>query len=166
MAIGQCKGVRIRPYQPADLGRVVELSLRAWAPVHVSIREAHGADIYDALQPDWRAKQQADVEAVVAAPASNVWVVDVDGAVAGFVAVRIHDDGRIGEIEMVAVDPAHQGVGVGTALTTFALDWIRTSGIAVAMVETGADPGHAPARRTYEKAGMKLVPVARYFKRL
>ena len=80
--------------------------------------------------------------------------------------MRIHDDGRIGEIEMVAVDPAHQGVGVGTALTTFALDWIRTSGIAVAMVETGADPGHAPARRTYEKAGMKLVPVARYFKRL
>jgi hypothetical protein len=36
----------------------------------------------------------------------------------------------------------------------------------VAMVETGGDPGHAPARRTYEKAGFSLVPVARYFKAL
>jgi ribosomal protein S18 acetylase RimI-like enzyme len=47
--------------------------------------------------------------------------------------VRIHDDRRIGEIEMLAVDPAHQSVGVGTTLTTYALDWIKASGIAVAM---------------------------------
>jgi GNAT superfamily N-acetyltransferase len=51
-------------------------------------------------------------------------------------------DRRIGEIDMLAVDPPHQGAGIGTALTTFALDWIRASGIAVAMVGTGADPGH------------------------
>ena len=47
-----------------------------------------------------------------------------------------------------------------------ALDWIRTSGIGVAMVGTGGDPGHAPARRAYEKAGMKFVPMARYFMKL
>jgi hypothetical protein len=33
------------------------------------------------------------------------------------------------------------------------------------MVETGGDPGHAPARRTYESAGFRPFPVARYFKR-
>jgi ribosomal protein S18 acetylase RimI-like enzyme len=158
--------VRIRSFEPVDAGPVVDLSLRAWAPVHVSIREALGPDINDALQPDWRARQQTDVEAVLAAPTTTVWVADVGGAVAGFVAVRIHDDNRIGEIEMLAVDPAHQGVGIGTALTVYALDWIKAAGIAVAMVGTGADPGHAPARHTYEKAGMKLVPMARYFKKL
>jgi hypothetical protein len=36
----------------------------------------------------------------------------------------------------------------------------------VAMVETGGDPGHAPARRAYEKAGFALLPIARYFKNL
>jgi GNAT superfamily N-acetyltransferase len=106
------------------------------------------------------------VEEVLAAPTSNVWVADLDANVAGFVAVRIHDDRRIGEIEMLAVDPPHQGAGIGTALTQFALAWIKRSGISVAMVGTGADPGHAPARRTYEKAGMKLVPMARYFMKL
>ena len=158
--------MRIRPFNASDTVAVVDLSLRAWAPVHISIREALGHEINDALQPDWRAKQQSDVEEVLAASTSNVWIADVDARLVGFVAVRIHDDRRVGEIEMLAVDPSHQGAGVGTALTKFALDWIREAGIRVAMVGTGADPGHAPARRTYEKAGMKLVPMARYFMKL
>ena len=156
----------IRPFEDGDIVAVVDLSLRSWAPVHVSIREALTPEINDALQPDWRALQKRDVRDVLSAPTSNVWVADVDGVVAGFVAVRIHDDRRIGEIDMLAVDPPHQGVGVGTALTEFALAWIKASGISVAMVGTGADPGHAPARRTYEKAGMTLVPMARYFMKL
>ena len=90
----------------------------------------------------------------------------MDQGVVGFVAVELHADGRIGEIHMLAVDPAHQRAGIGTALTEFALAWIKDSGVGVAMVGTGADPGHAPARRTYEKAGMRLVPMARYFKKL
>ena len=37
----------------------------------------------------------------------------------------------------------------------------------VAMVEKkGEEPGHAAARRTYEKAGYVLLPIARYFKYL
>jgi hypothetical protein len=36
----------------------------------------------------------------------------------------------------------------------------------VAMIETGGDPGHAPARRVYEKADYTLIPNARYFKAL
>ena len=158
--------MRIRPFNTSDTAAVVDLSLRAWAPVHISIREALGPEINDALQPDWRAKQHGDVTEVLSAATSNVWVADMDGSVGGFVAVRIHADRRIGEIEMLAVDPPHQGAGIGTALTEFALDWIRSSGTSIAMVGTGADPGHAPARRTYEKAGMKLVPMARYFMKL
>ena len=54
----------------------------------------------------------------------------------------------------------------GTRLTTFALDRMRDAGMNVAMVETGGDPGHAPARRSYEKAGFTLLPIGRYFKAL
>jgi hypothetical protein len=34
------------------------------------------------------------------------------------------------------------------------------------MVETGGEPGHAAARRTYEKAGYVILPIARYVKNL
>jgi GNAT superfamily N-acetyltransferase len=67
---------------------------------------------------------------------------------------------------MLAVDPDHQGHGVGTALTGFATDWLRGAGMQVAMVETGGDSGHAPARRVYEKADYRPLPVIRYFKAL
>jgi hypothetical protein len=43
---------------------------------------------------------------------------------------------------------------------------MKAAGMSVAMVETGGDPGHAPARYTYEKMGFGLFPVARYFKKL
>ncbi|AXB42934.1 GNAT family N-acetyltransferase [Amycolatopsis albispora] len=65
-----------------------------------------------------------------------------------------------------AVDPAYQRRGIATALTEHALRWFTENGLTLAMVETGGDPGHAPARRTYERAGFTQLPIARYFRRL
>jgi ribosomal protein S18 acetylase RimI-like enzyme len=105
------------------------------------------------------------VEDVCAAQKGPVWVAEVDGDAVGFVAIEVYDLGRsMGEISMLAVDPEHQGVGIGTALTEFALDRLKDAGMTVAMVETGGDPGHTAARRTYEKAGYVQLPIARYFK--
>jgi hypothetical protein len=36
----------------------------------------------------------------------------------------------------------------------------------VVLVSTGGDIGHAPARRTYEKAGFTPMPAVHYFKAL
>jgi ribosomal protein S18 acetylase RimI-like enzyme len=145
---------------------VVNLSLRAWAPVFASIERAMGSEIFGQLHPDWRADQRQAVEDACAAQKLQVWVAEVGASTVGFVAVELHHDKNIGEIYMLAVDPDYQGNGIGTALTEFALDQIKDAGMAVAMVETGGDPGHAAARRTYEKAGYVQLPIARYFKKL
>ncbi len=70
----------------------------------------------------------------------------------------------MGEVYVLAVDPTHQGKGVGTALMQHSLERARSRGMRMMMVETGDDPGHAPARRVYEGAGFERWPVARYFK--
>jgi GNAT superfamily N-acetyltransferase len=67
---------------------------------------------------------------------------------------------------MIAVDPDFQRRRIAGALTEHSLAWLRQAGMTTVMVETGGDPGHAPARRTYESAGFRLLPVARYFKKL
>jgi GNAT superfamily N-acetyltransferase len=158
-------GSVIREYRTDDLEAVVRLSLDAWAPVFVSIREVMGTELFDRMHgDDWRDYQRRSVESVLADHAMNVGIAEDDGAVIGFVAVVIHADRHMGEIVMLAVAPEHQTQGVGTELTTMATDWIRDAGMPIAMIETGGDPGHAPARRTYEKAGYTLTPVARYFK--
>ena len=158
---------QIRSFEDRDAGAVVDLSLRAWTPVFASIERAFGSEIFGRLHPDWREDQRQAVEAVCASEETRVWVAEVNGVVVGFVAAKVFDPERgMGETYMLAVDSDYQGGGIGTALTEFALDRLRDAGMTVAMVETGGDPGHAAARRTYEKAGYVHVPVARYFKNL
>ena len=160
-------GARIRSLEDRDVQAVIDLSLRAWAPVFASLERVLGSAVFGRLHPDWTMDQQRAVEEICAAPETQVWIAEVDGTVVGFVATGVFDPERsMGEISMVAVDPDRQGEGVGTALTEFALERLEEAGMTVAMVETGGDPGHAPARHTYEKAGFTLLPIARYFKNL
>ena len=86
-----------------------------------------------------------------------------DGLLAGFVAFVPDPDSGMGVVEMLGVDPDEQRRGIGTRLTEHAYAELRAAGMRVAMVETGGDPGHAGARRTYERAGGTLLPIARYF---
>ena len=155
----------VRPYREPDAEAVVALALRAWEPVFDSIRGTLDPAVYGVFYPDgWRAHQRAAVEGSLAD--HTAWVAEHDGAVVGFVTATLRPDDDLGEVHMVAVDPDVQRRGVGAALTDRAVAWMREAGVALAMVETGADPGHGPARRTYERAGFGLWPVARYFKRL
>lgn len=159
-------GPTIRPLAPADIAAVVEFSLRAWAPVFESFRAVLGERVYQALYPDWSSSQARDVEAVCQDDAAAVWVAEQQGRPVGYVAVRIDADAQTGEIYMLAVDPSVQRQGIGTALTSFAVQQLRDAGVGLAVVGTGGDPGHAPARRVYEKAGFVGLPLVRYYVRL
>ncbi len=159
--------MQIEPYVPHHFNAVIRLSLRAWAPVFKSLQTVMNADVYQAFYPDsWRVSQQKAVENACAAEDTNVWVAIDKAVIAGFVAIKLDDESSMGEIYMIAIDPDFQGHGIGTALTEFALAWMKEAGMTIAMVETGGDPGHAPARHTYEKAGFERLPIVRYFKKL
>lgn len=156
----------IRAYRPPDEQPVVELSLRAWAPVFASVEAILGGELSFRLHGDWRQYQERAVRRTLGDHDMTVWVADT-GQVIGFVAARIADAERsLGEIYMVAVDPDSQRRGVGTALTEHATSWIRDAGMLVAMIATGGDPGHAAARRVYEKAAYTPLPTAGYFRSL
>ncbi|NJL40396.1 MAG: GNAT family N-acetyltransferase [Leptolyngbyaceae cyanobacterium RM2_2_4] len=159
--------MQIKPYDPHQLDAVIRLSLRAWSPVFDSIQNVLDAEVYQQFYPNgWRVSQQKAVADVCAAEDTNVWVAMDAGFTVGFVAVKLHLEDSMGEVYMVAVDPDFQGRGIGTALMEFAMDWMKQAGMAIAMVETGCDSGHAPARHTYEKLGFGLFPTAKYFKKL
>lgn len=158
--------MNLRPYAPADEAEIIDLSLRAWAPVFASIERVMSPELYREFhQPDWHTTQRESVQATLRDEAVQTWVCLRDGHVVGFVSIRRASE-QIGEIYMVAVDPNHQRQGLGDALVSKALELIRAHGATVAMVDTGGDPGHAPARRTYEKTGFELWPAAKYFKLL
>lgn len=155
----------IRDCRPEDHDEIVELSLRAWAPVFASVGEVLGEELNTLLHgTDWREHQARDVRAALEDTAKRVWVAEHASRVIGFAAAAVVDDARrIGEIHMVAVDPDAQRHGIGSSLTKRATAWLRERGMRVAMIGTGGDPGHAPARRVYERLGFRLFPSAQYF---
>ncbi len=69
--------------------------------------------------------------------------------------LRLHGDWR-----------EYQAGAVRDTLSAHATEWLRERGMRVAMVESGADPGHAAARRVYAAADYTRLGVARYFKAL
>jgi ribosomal protein S18 acetylase RimI-like enzyme len=160
--------MRIRACSTADHDAIVALSLRAWAPVFESVDGVLGEALSKLLHgDDWRVHQAGEVRETLADASQSVWVAEVAEQVVGFAAARAVDRPRlIGEITMLAVDPAAQRRGVGKALTDRAAKWLCDQGMRVAIVETGGEAGHAPARRVYEQAGFRVLPIARYFREL
>jgi ribosomal protein S18 acetylase RimI-like enzyme len=96
----------------------------------------------------------------------TTWVAEVAGRVVGFVVYELNDKTRTGEVQLLAVHPEYQNQGVGTELNLFALQKLKEGGMILAVVGTGGDEGHAPARRSYEKAGYTGLPAVRYYKDL
>jgi len=157
----------IRSVASEDVAALMELAVLAWEPVFASFRHILGPEIYPILYPNWRQRQREAVARVCTDGAGfTVLVAEVDGAAVGFIAYAVDPSERTGEVELLAVHPNHQNRGIGTALNAYVLDEMKARGVQLAVVGTGGDPGHAPARRSYEKAGYTGLPLVRYYRAL
>ena len=158
--------VTLRPLTDADVDAVVAFSLDAWAPVFAGLEQVMGPQAYRFVYPDWRTAQAAAVAEVCRS--LDAWVADVDDAPVGFVAVRWTEEGAtpVGEVEMIAVAPAHQRAGIAGRLLERALAEMRARGVPLAVLGTGGDDGHAPGRALYERHGVTGPPLVRYHRTL
>ena len=159
--------IEIREFREHDLEAIVEFSLRAWQPIFASVRDVLGDDIFLRLHPDWKANQADAVRSSCTNDARDVFVAVANGRPVGFVAVALNAfNERMGVIDIIGVDPDYQRRGISSRLTEVATEHMRSRDMDIAVVETGGDPGHAPARAAYETAGFTLLPIARYFRLL
>jgi GNAT superfamily N-acetyltransferase len=159
--------VNVRHVRDTDVAALVELTLLAFVPVFDSFRRLLGPAVYPLIWPDWKRSQREAVETMCSdSSATVVLVAELDGDPVGFAAYEIRAPGDTGEVLLVAVHPDHQGGGIGTQLVEQALEGMKAAGVRLAVIEAGGDSSHAPARRSYEKAGGVGLPLVRYFKNL
>jgi ribosomal protein S18 acetylase RimI-like enzyme len=159
--------MRIRPMRDNESEDLVRLAVLAWPPVFRSFEQILGRAIYLLIWPEWRTNQGDAVRRVCSdCEGTTVLVAEVDGAIAGFLAYRLDTQDKTGTVRLLAVHPEFQNRGIATELNKFAIKQMKESGMRLACVETGGDPSHAPARRAYEKAGYKGLPIVRYYQDL
>ena len=159
--------IHYRSYIETDLNNIVELSLLAWQPVFRSFEQVLGPKIYPILYPDWLESQKDVVEKICKDHEKyHTLVAEVDNQVIGFLVYDLNQDNRTGEVQLLAVHPEYQNQGIGTVLNEIALQKMSAAGMKLAVVGTGGEEGHAPARRSYEKAGYTPLPLVRYYKDL
>jgi ribosomal protein S18 acetylase RimI-like enzyme len=157
--------LKIRLFKNNDIKDVVELTVLAFEPVFISFEKILGPKIYPILYPDWHKLQTEGVEKLGTNAKISFWVAEVEGKVVGFIAYELYED-KTSEVQLLAVHPDFQNHGIGTELNTFALQKMKESGMKLSVVGTGGDESHAPARKSYEKAGYTGLPLVRYYKGL
>jgi GNAT superfamily N-acetyltransferase len=144
----------IRPLEPGDIPTLQSIRQAAFEPVFSSFRSIVGEEIA-ALSLSQADAEQAKLLDDMCVPGSGhqVLVVTLGGETVGFVSYTLDAERRTGEIGLNAVHPDQAGKGIGTWMYVYVLERMKELGMALAVVGTGGDPSHAPARRSYEKAG-------------
>ena len=144
----------IREFEPNDLARLQEIRAAAFRPIFRSFRRIVGKAIAEVAFAAAEQEQADLLDRYCGAESDReVLVVEIDPDIVGFCALTCDQDSKVGEIDLNAVHPDHQGKGIGTWMFEAALERMRAAGMKVATVGTGGDPSHAFARRAYAKAG-------------
>lgn len=147
-------GVTLRPAVPADA--------RAVAEVHVRSRTHAYADL---LEPRALAERTVETETErwaghLEAGATETWVAEVSGRIAGFVTVGAGEDAdatpQTGAVHALYVDPPAQGAGVGSQLLEHAEARLRAHGRSEVILWVYAENGLA--RAFYERHGWTVDP--------
>jgi mycothiol synthase len=80
-------------------------------------------------------------------------IAEAEGAVAGFALTRVWSAERVGFVDVLAVHPAHQGRGIGTALLGHAFVVYAAAGLREAQLGVATD--NPRALGLYERIGMR-----------
>lgn len=146
----------IRPYQPEDFPRMVQIAREAWKEIFAGFREQIGDELYHILYENkYQDKEYQLRETVTKAPA-HCRICERNGKIVGFITFNYDDKRKIGIICNNAADRVCGEKGIGQEMYQAVLKIFRDNGMLAAMVSTGLDEGHRPARTAYQRAGFLL----------
>jgi ribosomal protein S18 acetylase RimI-like enzyme len=124
----------IREFHPDDLPRLQEILVAAFDGVSIDqgienrFGEIHGRN--------WQWRKSRHLDEDVRADAAGVFVLEIDGIVAGCITTRIDREAGIGLIPNLAVAEEHRGRGFGRMLLEHVLERFRRAGLTHARIET------------------------------
>ena len=134
---GEPAALHFPPARPEDHGRLLDIWEAAVRPTHLFLTEA---DIED-LRPQ--------VREAFAGVAELYLALDPQGVPAGFMGLTPPDGRNPARVEMLFVDPASHGQGLGTALLQMAQD-------KYSVLELEVNEGNASGADFYRRRGFEV----------
>jgi ribosomal protein S18 acetylase RimI-like enzyme len=126
--------MQIRPYQPADLPVLKQITVEAFTGVSID----HGIEQqFGAINGhDWRWRKARHLDDDAARDPAGVFVAEDTGRIVAYITTWQDREGGIGHIPNIAIRPDYRGQGLGRLLIEHALAHFRTSGLTHAKIET------------------------------
>jgi ribosomal protein S18 acetylase RimI-like enzyme len=154
-----------------DLGAIDELTAVGYRGIWESYVAMLGADCYEAVRHDpdltWEERKQRQNRDLFSRHPDQVWVLEDESGVFGFVTFWLFAEQAYGHIDNNAVRPDCAGQGWATFMYRHVLQHFRDLGLRFAHVDTGLDPAHDAARRAYVAVGFdREVPTVEYWQDL
>ena len=126
----------IRSFCPDDLEAIKAITIEGFEGVSVE----HGIELQfgEIAGHDWRWRKARHVDEDVKEHAAGIFVAEVDSKILGYISTRLDPEAGKGRIPNLAVAASARGQGIGRKLIGHALDYFRTEGMGVAVIETMA----------------------------
>jgi ribosomal protein S18 acetylase RimI-like enzyme len=169
--IAEREGVVLREAREEDLPMVDSLTIEGYGPIQESYVAMIGAETYEAVRHEpeltWEQRKCAQNRRLFERHPDQVWVLDSEGDVFGYVTFWVFPEQSYGHIDNNAVRGDEAGLGWATFMYRHVLERFRALGLRFAHVDTGLDDAHVPARRAYEAVGFdRRVPIVEYWQNL
>jgi ribosomal protein S18 acetylase RimI-like enzyme len=164
-------GAVLRGAREGDFEAIDRLTAEGYGPIQESYVAMIGAETYAAVRHEpeltWDERKCAQNRRLFSSHPDQVWVLERDGDVFGFVTFWLFPERSYGHIDNNAVRADSAGQGWATFMYRHVLDRFRELGLRFAHVDTGLDDAHGAARRAYEAVGFdRQVPIVEYWQDL
>jgi ribosomal protein S18 acetylase RimI-like enzyme len=161
----------LRVATEADLDAIDVLTVDGYRAIQESYVAMLGEDCYDEVRPQpelrWDERKTRQNRDLFADHPDQLWVLERDGDVFGFVGFWLFPTQSYGHIDNNAVRADEAGHGWATFMYRQVPDHFREQGLRFAHVDTGLDDAHIPARRAYEAVGFdRALPNVDYWQDL
>lgn len=145
---------KIRPFQSSDLPALKQMAGRLHRDSRFFVDPHFSESRSRSLFEIW-------IEKSCLNPMDRVLVSELDGTPVGYIAC--HRDGAEGQVQLIAVDSAAQGKGIGTNLIQAALSWFSEAGVSLVTVVTQGR--NLPAQKLYQKCGFSTQSMQLWYHR-
>lgn len=138
----------IRTAGASDAGSIARIYVDSWNLGFTGLMPAR--ELTDELIARWERDLRAPIP-------HRWWAAEVNAALVGFVGIgpsRDPIDPALGELDTIAIAPTHWRRGIGRALLTLAMGYLRADGYRQAVLWTLAN--YAQGQRFYEAAAWRL----------